>query len=55
MPWEFEGNGEIIRINPIGQLIVRVGGATDLAADAAIACIGILTLFEGRLDQSFDL
>ncbi len=55
MPWEFERNGEIIRINPTGQLIVRVSSAMDLAADAAIACIGILTLFEGRLDQLFDL
>ncbi|MCJ2014786.1 LysR family transcriptional regulator [Methylobacterium sp. J-076] len=49
VPWEFERDGEVFRIDPTGPLIVRVGGATDLAVDAAIAGVGILTLFEDWL------
>ena len=54
LPWEFEREGEIIRINPTGPLIVRVGGATDLAIDATIAGVGILTLFEDWLKPYLD-
>ena len=46
-PWEFERNGEIVRVNPNGPLIGQVGGAVDLAVDAAVAGVGIITLFEG--------
>ncbi len=53
-PWEFERDGEIVRINPTGPLIVRIGGATDLAVDAAIAGVGILTLFEDWLRPHID-
>ncbi|MBY5359666.1 LysR family transcriptional regulator [Rhizobium leguminosarum] len=48
-PWEFERNGEIVRVDPTGPLIVRVGGATDLAVDAAISGTGIVCLFEDWL------
>ena len=48
-PWEFERDGEIVRIDPTGPLIVRAGGATDLAVDAAIAGTGIVYLFEDWL------
>jgi len=44
--WEFERDGEIVRIDPRGPLLVSVGAATDLAVDAAVAGIGIITLFE---------
>ncbi|MDQ0443748.1 DNA-binding transcriptional LysR family regulator [Methylobacterium persicinum] len=54
LPWEFERDGEFVRINPAGPLIVRVGGATDLAVDAAIAGVGILTLFEDWLKPHLD-
>ena len=47
--WEFEREGEVVRIDPSGPLIVRVGAATDLAVDAAIAGTGIITLFEDWL------
>jgi DNA-binding transcriptional LysR family regulator len=49
LAWEFEHAGEVVRIQPTGPLTVRVGGATDLAVDAAIAGVGILTLFEDWL------
>ena len=47
--WEFERNGEMVRVNPMGPLLVRVGGGTDLAVEAAVAGTGIITLFEDWL------
>lgn len=51
--WEFERDGEVIRIEPTGPLVVRVGGATDLAVDAAIAGTGVVSLFEDWLRPHF--
>ena len=48
-PWEFERDGEIVRVDPTGPLLVSVGGATDLAVEAAVAGTGIITLFEDWL------
>ncbi len=45
-PWEFERDGEIVRVEPGGPLIVGPGGAVDLAVAAAIAGTGIIHLFE---------
>src|SRR5580698_11237958 len=36
LPWEFERDGEIVKLDPAGPLIVRAGAAVDLAIDAAI-------------------
>ena len=47
--WEFERGGELVRIDPAGPLLVRVGAASDLAVDAARAGTGIVHLFEGWL------
>lgn len=47
--WEFERDGEIVKVDPSGPLIVRVGAATDLAVEAAIAGSGVITLFEDWL------
>ncbi|MFI5409951.1 LysR substrate-binding domain-containing protein [Kaistia sp. UC242_56] len=47
--WEFERDGEIVRVEPTGPLIVQAGPATDLAVDAALAGTGILYLFEDWL------
>ena len=52
--WEFERDGETVRIDPNGPLVVRVGTATDLAIEAAIAGIGIITLFEDWLQPHLD-
>jgi DNA-binding transcriptional LysR family regulator len=49
LPWEFERDGEVVRVDPAGPLIVRAGGAIDLAVDAAIAGAGIIYLFEDWL------
>ena len=48
-PWEFEREGEVVRVDPTGPLIVRAGGATDLGVDVAIAGTGIVYLFEDWL------
>lgn len=53
-PWEFERDGEVVRVDPTGPLIVRAGGATDLAIDAAIAGTGIIYLFEDWLRPHLD-
>ncbi|NGN40385.1 LysR family transcriptional regulator [Mesorhizobium sp. CGMCC 1.15528] len=53
-PWEFERDGEVVRVDPTGPLIVRLGGSTDLAVDAAIAGTGIVSLFEDWLRPYFD-
>ena len=52
--WEFERDREIIRVEPSGPLMVRVGAATDLAVDAALAGVGIIHLFEDWLRPHFD-
>jgi DNA-binding transcriptional LysR family regulator len=48
-PWEFEREGEEVRVDPTGPLIVQAGGATELAVDIAIAGTGIIYLFEDWL------
>jgi len=53
-PWEFERDGDVVRVDPSGPLIVRVGGATDLAVDAAISGTGIVYLFEDWLRPHLD-
>jgi DNA-binding transcriptional LysR family regulator len=54
LSWEFERNGEIVRIEPKGPLLVSAGGATDLAVDAALAGTGIICLFEDWLRPYLD-
>ncbi|MBW8907992.1 MAG: LysR family transcriptional regulator [Mesorhizobium sp.] len=45
-PWEFEREGEVVRVDTTGPLIISIGGGVDLAIEAAIAGVGILWLFE---------
>lgn len=53
-PWEFERDGEIVTVEPSGPLIVRIGAATDLAVDAAVAGCGVILLFEDWLRPHLD-
>lgn len=53
-PWEFERDGETVRVEPAGPLIVQAGTATDLAVDAALAGTGIISLFEDWLRPHLD-
>jgi DNA-binding transcriptional LysR family regulator len=52
--WEFERDGEVVKVEPTGPLIVRVGAATDLAVDAAVAGSGVIQLFEEWLRPYLD-
>jgi DNA-binding transcriptional LysR family regulator len=52
--WEFERDGEIVKVEPTGPLIVRIGATTELAVDAAVAGTGIIQLFEDWLRPYFD-
>ena len=52
--WEFERDGETVRLDPDGPLTVGLGGATDLAVAAAIAGTGILLLFEDWVRPHLD-
>ena len=48
-PWDFERGAEVVRLEPSGPLLVRVGAATDLAVEAAVAGTGVIQLFEDWL------
>lgn len=52
--WEFERESEIVRVDPTGPLVVRLGAAVDLAVSAAIDGLGIIHLFEGWLRPALD-
>jgi DNA-binding transcriptional LysR family regulator len=52
--WEFERDGEVVKVEPTGPLIVSAGAATDLAVDAAVAGSGIIHLFEDWLRPYLD-
>ncbi|MBJ2156693.1 LysR family transcriptional regulator [Variovorax sp. IB41] len=53
-PWEFERDGETLRLDVTGQLIVRIGSAAELSIDAAIAGAGVIYLFEDWLRPHLD-
>lgn len=52
--WEFERKGEILRVDPSGPLLVRLGAAADLAVQAAVGGLGIIHLFEAWLQPYLD-
>jgi DNA-binding transcriptional LysR family regulator len=53
-PWEFEREGEVVRIEPQGPMIASVAGAVDLIVDMAVAGSGIVHLFEDWLRPGLD-
>jgi len=52
--WEFERDGEIVRVDPTGPLMVRLGAAVDLAVEAAVGGLGVIYLFEDWLRPHLD-
>jgi DNA-binding transcriptional LysR family regulator len=52
-PWEFERDGEVVRVDPAGPLIVTSSG-TDMQIGAAIAGLGVVSLFEDWLRPALD-
>ena len=51
--WEFERDGDILKIEPTGPLVIDVN-AIDLAVSAAIAGCGVVQLFEDWLRPALD-
>jgi DNA-binding transcriptional LysR family regulator len=52
--WEFERDGEVVRIEPGGPLVVRPGAASDLMVSTAVAGLGIVYLWEDMLRPHLD-
>ncbi|HTV21656.1 MAG TPA: LysR substrate-binding domain-containing protein, partial [Polyangiaceae bacterium] len=53
-PWEFERDGEVIKVDPTGPLVANFGGATDLLIDAAIAGTGLIYIFDDWIAPHFE-
>jgi DNA-binding transcriptional LysR family regulator len=52
--WEFERDGEVVRVDPAATLMARPGLAADLLVSAAVAGLGVIHLFEDWLRPYFD-
>jgi DNA-binding transcriptional LysR family regulator len=52
--YSFERDGETVHVDPVGPLQVQIGGAVDLAVEAAVAGLGIVYLFEDWLRPYFE-
>ncbi|HTI01506.1 MAG TPA: LysR family transcriptional regulator [Acidisoma sp.] len=52
--WEFEREGEAVKLDPSGPLVVNLGGAVELAVAATLAGTGIIYLFEEWLRPYFE-
>ncbi|MCF5198746.1 LysR family transcriptional regulator [Pseudomonas syringae] len=52
--WEYERDGETVKVDPTGPLTVRIGGAFDLTVQAAIDGLGVVHLFEDWLRPHLD-
>lgn len=50
-PWEFERNGELVKVNPTGPLIAST---MDLERGAALAGLGIISTFEEFLQDGLE-
>lgn len=54
VPIEFEKDGEIVRVDPPGRLIVRPGAAGELLLSCAVAGLGIINSFDDLLAPYFE-
>ncbi|HEY1719979.1 MAG TPA: LysR family transcriptional regulator [Magnetospirillaceae bacterium] len=52
--WEFERDGEVVRVDPTGPLVMQPGAVVEMLVSAAIAGLGIVCIFEDRLRSAFD-
>ena len=52
--WEFERDGQVVKVDPTGPLVVRIAGAADLAVSTAVAGLGIVHIFEEWLRPYLD-
>lgn len=54
VPWEFEREAEVVKVDPPGPLVADFSNAADLLIAAAVAGAGIVYSFEGWLRPHFD-
>jgi len=52
--WEFERDGEVVRVEPTGPLVVETGASMDLVIGAAVDGLGVVHLFEEWLRPQLD-
>lgn len=52
--WDFERQGEIVRVDPPAPLVVRPGMAIDLAVSSAVAGLGVVHFYEEGLRTLLD-
>jgi len=52
--WEFEREGEVVRVDPVAALVVRPGAAGEILIAAAIAGLGVVCLFEDWLRPALE-
>ena len=52
--WEFESEGEMLKVDPSGPLIVQIGAAADLVVQSAMGGSGLVYLFEDWLRPHFE-
>jgi len=53
--WEFERDGDAVRIDPTGPLRARPGAASDLLIQGALAEMGVVHIYDELLRPHFDL
>ncbi|WP_322047719.1 LysR family transcriptional regulator [Paraburkholderia sp. J67] len=51
--WEYQRDGEVLRLDPPGQLVVKPAGSLDLALEMAVRGAGVVALFEDMLEPHF--
>ncbi|WP_042298398.1 LysR family transcriptional regulator [Paraburkholderia bannensis] len=52
--WEYHRDGETLRLDPPGQLVVKPAASLDLAIDMALRGAGVVALFEDMLTPHFE-
>lgn len=51
--WEYEKDGEVLRVDPPTRMLIQPGLACDLLIETAVAGLGIIALFEDWLSPHF--
>jgi DNA-binding transcriptional LysR family regulator len=52
--WEFERDGEVVRIDPPATLVVRPGAGGELLIRSALAGLGVVGFFDDGLRREFE-
>ncbi|MBN3856874.1 LysR family transcriptional regulator [Paraburkholderia sp. Ac-20340] len=51
--WEYQRDGETVRLDPPGQVVVKPAGSLDLVTEMALRGAGVVALFEDMLAPHF--